>query len=107
MSAKFRRTRLWIDPGFQGRLLFRMASYLLLYAVIVVHIGFVFELLASFATAPAHSAQEHYAAFLWQQRFLVLAFLLAAPVMLYDLLKFSHRIAGPLYRCRQVMQQMA
>jgi hypothetical protein len=107
MSAKFRRTRLWIDSAFQGRLLLRMCSYLLFYTLIVVHIGFVFELMASFASAPERSAQEYYADFLWQQRFLVLAFVLAAPVILYDLLKFSHRIAGPLYRCRNVMQQMA
>jgi hypothetical protein len=30
-----------------------------------------------------------------------------APLVLYDILKFSHRISGPLYRRRQVMRDMA
>src|SRR5947207_11874011 len=29
------------------------------------------------------------------------------PAFLYDLLKFSHRVAGPLLRCRHLMNEMA
>jgi hypothetical protein len=41
-----------------------------------------------------------------QQGPLLLAFVIFTPAFLYDLLKFSHRLAGPLYRCRQLMAQM-
>jgi hypothetical protein len=34
-------------------------------------------------------------------------FVAIAPVFLYDLVKFSHRVAGPLHRCQSTMQEMA
>jgi hypothetical protein len=107
MSAPYKRTRLWVDTPFQSRLLLRMGFYLLLYTAVVIHIAFLLELIGSLAAGPSRGAWEHYQEFLGQQRFLVLAFLLTAPPILYDLLKFSHRIAGPLFRCRTIMQDMA
>jgi hypothetical protein len=48
-----------------------------------------------------------YLDFLGRQKPLLITLVLVTPILLYDLLKFSHRIAGPLYRCRHVMEEMA
>ena len=42
-----------------------------------------------------------------RERSLLLTLILLTPVLMYDMLKFSHRIAGPLFRCRRVMLEMA
>jgi hypothetical protein len=107
MRTEYKRSRLWVD-AIQTNLLFRMGFYLLLYAVIVWHIGFVFNVLTSLvANGIRKGFGEFYLEYLAAQKPLLYAFLLSAPVLLYDMLKFSNRIAGPLFRCRRVMDEMA
>jgi hypothetical protein len=84
-----------------------MAVYLFLLALFTWHIGFVFDVMASVATHGSQPMGALYLEYLQQQKHLLLAAVLVMPIMLYDLLKFSHRVAGPLYRCRKVMQEMA
>jgi hypothetical protein len=108
MGNKYKRTRLWVDPAFQFRLLFRMGFYLFLYTLILLHVGFASDLMADLGNnGPRQSFQAYYLEFLGRQRFFLFAVLLSLPVILYDLVRFSNRIAGPLYRCRRVMQEMA
>jgi hypothetical protein len=107
-----KRGRLWVDPVFQSRLLGRIACHLVLWTFALFHFGFGFsfgfETLANLAGhGPARPIGAAYLEFLNQQKGLLIAVVLIAPVLLYDLLKFSHRIAGPLYRCRKVMEEMA
>ncbi len=104
----YKRRRLWVDPPFQFRLLLRMGLYLLLFAVTVLHIGFTFHFMMDFARNGVRMGiDELYLEYLSQQTPLLYTLILLAPILLYNLLKFSHRIAGPLYRCRKVMQEMA
>ena len=108
MAQRHKRTRLWIDPPFQARLLLRMGLYLLLYSVLVWHIGFFIELLQCVASgSPSKVTGELYFGFLWKQKSMLVAMFAIAPIFLYDLVKFSHRVAGPLYRCRTLMRDMA
>jgi hypothetical protein len=108
MGQHYKRTRLWIAPAFQGRLLLRMAAYLLAQVIFLWHIAFLFHVLSSVITGDgAAGLGGLYVQTLAQQKSLLIALALLLPVILYDLLRFSHRIAGPLYRCRAVMQQMA
>jgi HAMP domain-containing protein len=108
MPAKFKRKRLWVDPAFQARLLIRMVCYLVLFIVFVFHVSFVFEAMANYASdAMAKGIGGLYVEYLSQQRTFLFSLLLVAPILLYDLLKYSHRVAGPLFRCRRVMQDMA
>jgi hypothetical protein len=108
MGTKYKRSRLWVDPGFQFRLQLRMGLYLLLYIGLVLFIDFAFELMADFGnniTNTGHNGRR--IDFFGRQKYLLFALLVSLPIILYDLLKFSHRVAGPLYRCRKMMQQMA
>src|SRR5262249_36110159 len=108
MAPKYKRTRLWVDPPFQFRLLARTLVYLLIYSAIVWHIGFFVELVGTIAaTGLRDGIGALYVEYFFKERSLLIGLVLIAPVFLYDLLKFSHRVAGPLYRCRNVMQEMA
>jgi hypothetical protein len=108
MGPKFKRKRLWVDPAFQSRLLTRLCLHLLLFALAVVHITFIFELMGSLVfNDVGQGVANLYLDFLGRQKPLLITLVLVAPILLYDLLKFSHRIAGPLYRCRHVMEEMA
>jgi hypothetical protein len=108
MIPKFKRRRLWVDRPFQVRLLVRMAFYFIAYIVVVLHVGFAFEVMGYLGTnGSPKGLDELYLEFITRQNTLLITLLLVAPIMLYDLLKFSHRIAGPLFRCRKLMQEMA
>jgi hypothetical protein len=108
MGTKFKRSRLWVDSGFQLRLLIRMGFYLLLYIGLVLFIDLVFELMASFGNnLTSQGPHGNHLEVLERQKYLLLALVMALPIIFYDLLKFSHRVAGPLYRCRKLMEQMA
>ncbi len=108
MGQQHKRRRLWINPPLQGRLLARVAVYLLLLVVFVWHVAFVFLALGSAVTgAWGVGLGGLYGQALGQQKYLLLALALTVPIVFYDLLRFSNRIAGPLYRCRAVMQRMA
>jgi hypothetical protein len=107
MQTKYKRSRLWVD-SVQTHLLFRLGFYLLLYIVVVWHLGFVFNVVVSLAANGVRTGIGGlYLEYLAVLKPLLYAFLLTAPLLLYDLLKFSNRIAGPLYRCRRVMDEMA
>jgi hypothetical protein len=85
-----------------------MGFYLLAYTIIVWHIGFILAVMVGIAASGLRKGiGDLYVEFLRNQIPLLFAFVLAAPVLLYDLLKFSNRIAGPLYRCRKLMEEMA
>jgi len=108
MPAKHKRRRLWVDSAFQFRLLTRMAFYLLAYALVVLHISLIFEIMTRVADdGLGQGAGEFYVDFLGRHRALLITLVLTTPILLYDLLKFSHRVAGPLYRCRKIMDEMA
>jgi hypothetical protein len=108
MGTKHRRTRLWVDASLQGALLLRLVCYLLAFAFVVWHLAFVFAVMSGLARSrPQAGASDLYLEYLGMQWPLLYAIVLAAPVLLYDLLRFSNRIAGPLFRCRRVMEEMA
>jgi hypothetical protein len=85
-----------------------MAVYLLFQLVFVWHVAFLFQALAAVVTGGLGAGLGHlYVQTLGQQQHLLVALGVTLPIMLYDLLRFSHRVAGPLYRCAAVMRQMA
>lgn len=108
MKPQHNRTRLWVDPAFQASLLLRMGGYFLLYALFVWHVGFLVQLANEMlGTGVGQGFGSLYVGYVEQQRPLVYAMVLVMPIIVLDLLKFSQRIAGPLQRCRKVMQEMA
>jgi hypothetical protein len=85
-----------------------MAWYLLIYLFIVWHVSFFFDLIqASASGGTQRSTAELYIAYFGKHQALLYTLVLILPIFSYDLLKFSHRIAGPLVRCRTLMRDMA
>jgi hypothetical protein len=109
MPQPFNRKRLWTHVPFQARLLLRMACYLLVFVALAWHGAFFSQLAARVGEPSGESARLGglYLDFLRGQGHFLLAVLVLLPAAFYDLLKFSHRIAGPLYRCQRAMRQMA
>jgi hypothetical protein len=109
MAPHYKRKRLWIHGAFQARLLARLVVYLLVLVALVWHACFVFEMLPGLVDSNNLGAGIGglYLQCLGRQKPLLLALLVTLPAALYDLLRFSHRIAGPLYRCQRVMEEMA
>jgi hypothetical protein len=85
-----------------------MGVYLLVYAFLVAHIGFLWELTRLVFAGGAHKPTlSLYTDYLWRQQHLLFGFFLIAPAFIWDMIKFSHRVAGPAYRCRNIMNEMA
>src|SRR5258708_6768527 len=107
MKSKYTRKRLWVDPAFQLRLLLRTAVYLVGCVFVVLTISFLLEFEQQFLQpGPGKPFMNSYVDFLERHKFLLTGLMLLLPFVLFDLLKFSHRIAGPLYRCRHMMEEM-
>ncbi|MFL5342238.1 MAG: hypothetical protein ACJ8F7_18990 [Gemmataceae bacterium] len=107
MAGVYKRTRLWVDPPFQARLLLRMGAYLFVLVLVILHVAFFFHVLQFFAlNGMGGPIDEMYLTFLRQQQPLLLALVLFTPILMYDLLKFSHRVAGPLFRVRRNMAEI-
>jgi len=104
MTAKSQRKWLVVDPRFQFRLVLRMAGYLVVYSLVAFHLFFLFY---AFGVATQKGVAVAYQEFLSYQKPFLTTLLLITPMVAYDLLKFSNRIVGPLYRCRRVMRDMA
>jgi hypothetical protein len=101
------RKRLWINPAFQGRLLIHIGTYFLLYLMIICMLGFLLFLQEALLGKQFKGGFALYSIYLTQVRPLFLATAILMPYFIYDLIKFSNRVAGPLYRCQKVMREMA
>jgi hypothetical protein len=106
MSRDCKRRRVWINPSFQGRLVWRVFLYCLGYAFTFTHLAFLYEVLSNLPEALSRGMVSLYVEYMGHQLPLFLASAFILPALLYDLVKFSHRLAGPLYRCRKVMEAM-
>lgn len=107
MMPQHKRSRIWVDTPFQLGLMVRVSAYLLLYSVVVFHVAFAFDLLSTITAQGLHQRlAEIYRDFILRQRPLLFSLILVAPIVLFDVVRFSHRLAGPLYRCRMVMRDM-
>jgi hypothetical protein len=108
---KHHRKRLFVDSAFQGRLLVRLVCYWAIYHVALWHLLFLFHMMSAAMShdpiVPAKSIGTLYREFAVHHTGIIVCFLVMLPILGRDLLKFSHRLAGPLVRFRNTMQQMA
>jgi hypothetical protein len=109
MARPYKRSQLWVDGPFQMRLLIRMGSYLALYAFAVLNTGFFMQIITQLVHGSGlhKSLGQLYVEFVGEQVYLLYGFVVVAPCIALDMIKFSNRIAGPLFRCRRVMTDMS
>jgi len=95
------RTRFWVDP-FQTKLFYRVAFYWLIYTVTLFNLLFAWRLVK-------HGSDD-----LWQQFVatiydnipLFITFVIAAPWIALDAVRFANRLVGPLFRFRKTMHSV-
>jgi methyl-accepting chemotaxis protein len=96
------RKRVWID-SIQTKLFLRVSLYWLIYQITLWNLVFVWRLLREGPGNPL----EQYWRFLVDFAPAIIACLALLPVMSWDVVKFAHRVVGPLYRFKKTMQTIA
>lgn len=102
------RKRLFVSGRIQGQLVFRLGTYWVLYHFVLWHALFAYHFLHqrfSGETAGV-SFQEMYGSFVLQYYPIILCAIGMFPIFMIDLLRLSHRIAGPLVRFTHGMRGM-
>jgi hypothetical protein len=96
------RCRIWIAP-FQSKLFFRVIAYWLIYQISMWNFLFVWRLLRD----GRGDLWEQYTGFCSEFYPILIAFSVIVPFFAYDAVRFSHRVAGPIYRFQQTIRAIA
>src|SRR5580765_1182528 len=112
MHKPIKRSRLFVSREIQGRILWRMVKYWFLYNFAVWHglllIDFErYGVPTLLSGGPGLSLYEYYREFAAQHVILLALAVALSPFLLWDMLKLTHQIAGPLVRFRHTLQKMA
>lgn len=108
MIQMFERKRVFINSMIQGRIMTRVAAYWVIYHLVMWHTLFLFHYFAYRVEvvngAPSVPFAELYGTFCLKYYPIVFSAMACAPLLLGDVLKMTHRIAGPLYRFEKALQ---
>ena len=96
------RKRVWVDE-FQTRLTKRIATYLVLFLVVLFNFLFAWRMLSE----GTHDPAEQLLGLLSDYLPVGICLLVLVPVMAWDAIRFTHRLVGPLVRFRRTMQGIA
>ncbi len=106
-----KRKQVYVNGMIQGRLMARLAIYWGIYHVVLWHAMFLYRYMAYrdavVGGAPPIPAAQLYSDFVAQNYTVIVCALAVFPVVLWDMLSQSHRIAGPLVRFQTVLRQLA
>ena len=99
------RKRIWVDSTVQGAMLWRLIAYWCFYMAAIAQLLLCWQIFEG----PAGPFWSHFRYdLLWNQyESGVIASALLLPLVLYDVLLFSHRFTGPVFRLRRCMKQLA
>jgi hypothetical protein len=105
------RKKLFVNRGIQGAMSLRFAFYWVIYHLCVWHGAFMYFFLRARLTQltggePMLPLNELYGHFLTEYLPLTLAATLLLPIVIYELIRQTHRIAGPLVRFSNAMKDM-
>jgi methyl-accepting chemotaxis protein len=109
-SPSHPRKRLFVNRSIQGRLLARTALYWLLYHGVLWVAMFLYRYAehrgATQAGATPRMFSDLYGEFVRQHFSMWICAVAILPIVLWDLLKFSHRIVGPLVRFQRTLERL-
>lgn len=105
-----RRRQSFVNWQVQGNLVLRLVGYLLLYHFILWNVMFLHHYLQYqgqlSAGASARTFMDLYTEFTVQHYSVVVCAIALFPLLMWDGIRFSHRIAGPLVRVQNALQQL-
>ena len=97
------RKKTFVDPKVQGALVRRLIRHWVVYMVVASMVAFCLQVLSN----PFRSLGEHVQQLWWTHGPFLLVMVFLLPVFVLDTIKLSHRFAGPIYRLRQVILEIA
>lgn len=97
------RKKTFIDPQVQGALVRRLILHWVGFFVVASLVAFVLQVLSN----PFQSISAHLEQIWWTQGPFLVAALFLLPVFVFDTIKLSHRFAGPIYRLRSTIRNIA
>lgn len=104
------RKRLFVNREIQGRLLGRTALYWVLYHAVLWMAMFFYRYSehrgAVLAGADPRSFNDLYGQFVQENHAMWFCAFAILPIVIWDLLKFSHRIVGPLVRFQRTLESL-
>ena len=112
MDAKKLRKKSFVNRELQGRFLTRLVGYWFFYHLVLWHSLFVVDLMrnqlaSTVVDTPRLGIGELYANFADQHRVMLFLMVASLPVVLRDMVRLTHQVAGPLVRFRNALRQMA
>jgi len=111
MNKKDLRKKLYVSSLIQGRIIGRLALYWALYHAVLWNVMFVYRYLQYrgelLAGAPPQSFGELYQTFTLQHYSMLVCAIAIGPIVLWDALRVTHRIAGPLVRFQNSLKELA
>lgn len=110
MSSKFLRKKLFVNPFAQGRTIAHVAFYWGVYHLILWHVMFLYrycqyrgELAAG---APPRTFADLYGQFTLTHFSMLVCGLAILPLVMWDVLKLTHRFVGPLVRVKNSLAML-
>lgn len=105
-----RRNKVFISNRVQGRLLMRAVAYWLVYHLVLWHTLFIFEYfhyrVELIGGGTPMSLSELYGQFTSKYYPIIVSALGVLPILAIDMLKYTHRIAGPLVNFANVLKRL-
>jgi hypothetical protein len=105
-EQKHKRRRLLIDLPIQVSLVLRATMYWIISVLTQVTIIVVVSVIGATSSAP-NAFTVPALQLRWLVQLVVVASLLLLPVILYDVVRLSHRWVGPIYRLRTSLQALS
>lgn len=107
---KSRRKRTFVNARVQGRVVARVASYWVLYHIVLWHGLFVFRYAQIRMSADETQLSQPVGSVYWQFCIdhipLLMASLLIMPLFMMDFIRLTHRVVGPLVRAGDALQRL-
>lgn len=104
------RNRLFVNREIQGRLLARTALYWVLYHGVLWMSMFIYRYAEHYGAVKAGAAPrtfaDLYGQFVNEHFSMWICAIAILPIVLWDLLKFSHRVVGPLVRFQRTIESL-
>ena len=112
IAAPFKRSKIFVNRGIQGSMALRFGMYWVVYHICLWHGAFMYFVLRSRLSQltggedSMMSIGELYGKFMVEYLPITVTALLLLPVVIYEMVRQTHRIAGPLVRFSNAMQEM-
>ncbi len=102
-SSRHQRKKFWVQQPIQGGLAVRCTMYWFFCLCTI----FLFVAIATTFSGDLKSAGEMFAGIWGQYSTAVLASVFLLPLVIWDLIKFSHRVVGPILRLERELRKLA